>query len=191
VDRSEAVLIVEELFSLYERYGKSDYIGESVSQIEHMSQAAQLAESEGCDDEVVLAAFFHDIGHLCEFIMPASHMDEGIGIVDHELLGQEFLLKCGFSERIASMVRNHVQAKRYLTYKYPGYYDMLSDASKRTLHLQGGIMQADEAMNFESEPFFNDHLSLRKWDDRAKVQGKPLPDLEHFRQLAISHLMNK
>ena len=55
---------VEEIFSLYDRFGSADYIGEPVSQIEHMSQSAELAIREGYDDEVVLAAFFHDIGHF-------------------------------------------------------------------------------------------------------------------------------
>lgn len=57
--------IVDEVFALYEIYGDEDYIGEPVSQLEHMSQAAALAVQEGYDDEVILAAFFHDIGHLC------------------------------------------------------------------------------------------------------------------------------
>ena len=83
MDKQKAIAIVSEIFNLYTRYGSSDYIGEPVSQLEHMCQAAQMAASEGADDEMVLAAFFHDIGHLCEFIMPLEKMD-GIGIVDHE-----------------------------------------------------------------------------------------------------------
>ena len=35
--------VVEEVFGLYRQYGTDDYIGEPVSQIEHMSQAAELA----------------------------------------------------------------------------------------------------------------------------------------------------
>lgn len=42
--------VIEEVFSLYERFGDNDYIGEPVSQLEHMSQAAQLAITEGFDD---------------------------------------------------------------------------------------------------------------------------------------------
>ncbi|KXK68857.1 phosphohydrolase, partial [Pseudomonas monteilii] len=57
--------IIDSTFALYERHGSDDYIGEAITQLEHMSQAAQLAIAEGFDDEVVLAAFFHDIGHLC------------------------------------------------------------------------------------------------------------------------------
>ena len=50
---------INEIFSLYESFGNADYIGEPVSQIEHMSQAAQMAEKEGYGKEVILAAFFH------------------------------------------------------------------------------------------------------------------------------------
>ena len=65
ITEQQAKAIAEEIFGLYDRYGGEDYIGEPVSQVEHMSQAAALAQNEGHDDEVVLAAFFHDIGHLC------------------------------------------------------------------------------------------------------------------------------
>ena len=59
-----------EIMFLYERYGHEDYIGEPVSQIEHMCQCAKLAELAGADADVILAAFLHDIGHLCEFAFP-------------------------------------------------------------------------------------------------------------------------
>jgi len=35
------------IISLYEQFGKEDYIGENVSQIEHMCQSAQLAIDQG------------------------------------------------------------------------------------------------------------------------------------------------
>ncbi len=38
---------VEDVFAMYEKFGQADYIGEPVSQVEHMVQAAQLAEGEG------------------------------------------------------------------------------------------------------------------------------------------------
>src|SRR6201990_2949898 len=98
---AEAAAIVKEVFSLYEKHGDEDYIGEPVSQLEHMSQAAALAEAEGYDDEVILAAFFHDIGHLCAEKGEGESMD-GMGNVDHEKLGADYLVKHGFSERIAS-----------------------------------------------------------------------------------------
>ena len=188
MEKEEAEIIVDEIFSLYERHGNADYIGEPVSQVEHMCQAAQLAEEEGCDDEVVLAAFFHDIGHLCEFIMPVELM-EGVGVLDHESIGQAYLVNRGFSERIAKLVRSHVEAKRFLTFKFPAYFEKLSDASKLTLQHQGGRMNAEEAEAFETDPMFDLFIKMRTWDDLAKITNKALPDLNKYKQMAVLHLM--
>jgi phosphonate degradation associated HDIG domain protein len=186
----QAAANIDEIFKLYEKYGESDYIGEPVSQIEHMCQCGQMAIEEGCDDEIVLAAFFHDIGHLLEFVMPVETM-EGVGVMDHESIGQNYLLDRGFSLRIAELVRSHVEAKRFLTSKFPDYYDKLSDASKLTLEYQGGRMSVEEAAYFQSDPNFNDYIKIRTWDDKGKVVGKPLPSMEVFKEKALKHLLNQ
>jgi len=180
--------IVDQVFSLYEKYGDEDYIGEPVTQLEHMSQAASLAEQEGNDDEVVLAAFFHDIGHLCAGEGEAESMD-GMGNVDHEVLGANYLRSHGFSERLASLVESHVIAKRYLTYKYPDYYNRLSDASKVTLEFQGGRMDEDEAKNFELNPDAELFIRLRFWDDKAKEINIPVQNIAHLKLIALNHLL--
>ena len=156
--------VIAEVFGLYERFGDSDYIGEPVSQIEHMSQAAELAMAEGFDDEVVLAAFFHDIGHICA---ESAETMGGFGVVSHERLGADYLRRAGFSERMARLVEYHVQAKRYLTLKEPGYYDRLSEASRGTLEYQGGVMTAEEAEAFEQDPLCAVSLRMRQWDELA------------------------
>ncbi|MBU0696361.1 MAG: HDIG domain-containing protein, partial [Bacteroidetes bacterium] len=138
------ILIVDEIIDLYQRFGNQDYIGEPVSQIEHMSQAAELAMQAGYDDEVILAAFFHDIGHLIDVDDKLEKMDH-FGIAFHEDLGAQFLLKRGFSKRVARLVKSHVEAKRYLTYRFPDYLEKLSEASKMTLEYQGGMMTKEEA----------------------------------------------
>ncbi|WP_121808790.1 phosphonate degradation HD-domain oxygenase [Mucilaginibacter kameinonensis] len=179
--------VVDEVFSLYEKFGDADYIGEPVSQLEHMSQAAALAEAEGYDDEVVLAAFFHDIGHLCADAEEAGSMD-GMGNVDHERLGADYLLERGFSERVANLVQGHVIAKRYLTYKYPEYYNRLSDASKATLEFQGGVMTAEEAAEFELNQDAELIIRLRYWDDIAKETHVPVNNIDHLKAMALAHL---
>ena len=166
--------VIAEVFGLYERFGDSDYIGEPVSQIEHMSQAAQCALAEGFDDEVVLAAFFHDIGHLCA--EGAQNMG-GYGVVSHERLGADYLREAGFSERMARLVEYHVQAKRYLTLRESGYYDRLSEASRRTLEYQGGVMTEAQAEAFERDPLCKISLRMRHWDEQAKERHVPLIDL--------------
>ena len=186
--QEQAQKITDEIFSLYEKYGNADYIGEPVSQLEHMCQAAQLAEAGGYDEEVILAAFFHDIGHLCEHIIDTKPMD-GYGVVNHEIIAGNYLREKGFSEKMARLVESHVQAKRYLTFKYPDYFSKLSDASKMTLAKQGGVMDELEADNFETDHLHLLYVKLREWDDKAKLEHQPLPSLDSYKEMAIRHLL--
>jgi phosphonate degradation associated HDIG domain protein len=179
----------EYIIDLYRQHGHKDYIGEPVSQLEHMCQCAQLAEAAGADEEMILAAFFHDIGHLCDHVDEATrgYMDN-FGLVDHEWLGHDLLLRLGFSRRVCKLVASHVQAKRYLTCKHPEYYLALSEASKETLRHQGGPMNAEEASQFESDTLFEQYIQLRKWDEQAKLEHLPLPTLNRYHEMIIQHL---
>jgi len=187
MDKEKAAQIADEIMEYYQQHGGEEYAGEKVSQLEHMAQAAQLAEEQGFDEEVILAAFLHDIGHICEDGHGDNEMD-GFGIKDHEEIGAEFLSKKGFSKRLTRLVESHVEAKRYLTYKDPEYYEQLSAASKKTLEYQGGRMEKEEAEAFETYPLFSLIIQMRKWDEQAKIEHKSLPDLEHFRQMIRHHL---
>ena len=111
-----------------------------------------------------------------------------MGNVDHEKLGADYLLNLGFSERLASLVKSHVIAKRYLTYKYPEYYNKLSDASKTTLEFQGGIMSAEEAAAFEATPDAELTIKLRLWDDAAKEMNIPVDNIQYLKSLTVNHL---
>jgi phosphonate degradation associated HDIG domain protein len=180
--------VVAQVFGLYETRGHADYIGEPVSQLEHMWQAAALAEAAGADEEVILAAFFHDLGHLCAPEVAADSMD-GFGAVNHEKLGADYLRARGFSERVARLVESHVLAKRYLTHKYPSYLRQLSEASRATLAFQGGVMSAAEAAAFEQNPDADLMLQLRQWDEQAKETDRPVGRLDHLKALALGHLL--
>ena len=181
---------VELIFGFYEKHGNEDYIGEPVSQLEHMCQSAQLAEGEGYDEEVILAAFFHDLGHLITQ-GPTTEMMGEFGVKRHEQLGADFLRSLGFSEKIAQLVENHVQAKRYLTFRYPDYYTKLSEASKQTLIYQGGPMKEEEALNFEKDPLFEVSLRMRTWDEEAKLTDLPLPSLTRYKEMALRALQHR
>lgn len=169
------------IFDLYRQHGHAEYIGEPVSQLEHACQAGQLALAASAEPAVVLAAFLHDIGHLCAEA-GVQQMD-GLGAMHHEQIGADYLRDQGLPERVAKLAESHVQAKRYLTFKQPDYYEALSEASKATLRWQGGPMQAAEAQAFEQDPDFETILQLRLWDEQAKVEGKPLPDLALFESI--------
>jgi phosphonate degradation associated HDIG domain protein len=183
----QAEKITNEIMDLYAGYGGNEYAGEKVTQLEHMVQAAQLAEEQGYDEEVILAAFLHDIGHISEAAKGDNEMD-GFGIKDHEELGAEFLKGKGFSKKVVRLVESHVEAKRYLTATDPAYYAELSEASKKTLEYQGGPMTREEAEAFKQYPLFPLIIQMRKWDELAKIEHKPLPDLNHYRGMILHHL---
>ena len=106
-------------------------------------------------------------------------------MVSHELEGANYLRRAGFSERLARLVEYHVQAKRYLTLREPGYYDLLSEASIRTLGYQGGVMSEAEADVFEQDPLCQLSLRMRGWDEQAKEMHVPLIDLQILKDKAI------
>lgn len=170
---------IAEIRQLFESQGNEQYYGEDVSQLEHAAQGADLARKGGYDTEVQVAAFLHDIGHL----MPVEKEEELMelyGRKDHEEVAADWLRECGFPEKVCILVANHVNAKRYLTYKNPKYFAGLSDASRKTLEFQGGPMQAKEAETFEQNPYFELIIQMRRWDEAAKVTGLPKPDLEKY-----------
>lgn len=173
---------LDTLFELYVAEGDQDYIGEPISQLEHMQQAACLARRAAASDALVLGAFFHDVGHLA---VPddAPHMD-GLGVLNHERLGAQLLRSCGLGGAVAELVELHVQAKRYLCFARPAYRERLSEASRGTLAFQGGAMSAEEAAAFESHPRFTDLLRLRAWDEAAKEPGGAGLPLHTLRELA-------
>ena len=155
--------------------------GEHVNQIEHALQCAQLAQQAGATDELVVAALLHDVGHLL-------HRDARVallaGVDDvHENLGAKYLAK-GFGPAVCQPIALHVQAKRFLCRREPGYHDLLSPVSQQTLALQGGPMSEAQALEFEAGEHAAAAVQLRRWDDEAKVAGLATPPLAHFIHLA-------
>lgn len=55
---------VERLFNCLRVRGTGAYGLSDVSQIEHALQSAMLAEAQGGATALIIAALFHDIGHL-------------------------------------------------------------------------------------------------------------------------------
>ncbi|OHX15065.1 hypothetical protein BI347_14675 [Chromobacterium sphagni] len=169
-------------------HGQRHY-GEAVTQLDHAVQAATLARDWGCDDEIALAAFLHDIGHLLEH--DGCRSMGGYGAMAHDRLGRDYLLELGFSPRAAHLVAMHVPAKRYLCAADPQYLAQLSPASAATLDYQGGPMTAEEADAFSQLPDLADILQLRRLDEAAKDGGWSLDQVEWIWPLMAGHLANQ
>ena len=180
---------VDTIFSYYEKYGDHDYIGEPVTQIEHMVQAAMFAEHDRRSKELVIALFLHDIGHLLEFDSSDEKEKMGdLGVMNHETKGKIFLQRLGIPYPIPNLVENHVKVKRYLVGKNNKYYENLSEASKKTLTYQGGPMTEEEIIEFEKDPLFTQSLLIRDYDDMAKVPDVTIKSLDYYRGYITSFL---
>lgn len=57
-------LTLNDIEKLFQQRGHEQYSGEPVTQLQHALQSAYLGEQEGASDELVTAAFLHDLGHL-------------------------------------------------------------------------------------------------------------------------------
>jgi predicted HD phosphohydrolase len=136
-----------------------------------------FAERAGAASPLIVATLLHDIGHMLHDL-PEDIADQGVD-TQHESLGSAWLSQ-HFGPAVSEPVRLHVAAKRYLAASEPGYFDLLSEASKLSLRLQGGPMSAEQQAKFGAERYFADAVALRRWDDEGKIVGMATPSLAHF-----------
>ena len=180
-------LTLNDIERLFAAKGDRMYAGEPVTQLQHALQSAELAERDGADEPLVLAAFLHDLGHL---INDQGETPTLRGIDDrHEYVAMPFLREL-FGAAVLQPIRLHVDAKRYLCARGDGrvsgaeYWAGLSVDSRRSLELQGGIFSAAEADAFIEQPHATDAVRLRLWDDLAKMADAATPPAERYFALA-------
>ena len=176
--------IIDQIISNYLN-NKSLYIGEKVTMSEHMIQTAMLAERNNSSSNLICSSLLHDYGH---FILEkpddlVSKNKDG----KHENVGYEFL-KNYFVKDVLGPIRYHVKAKRYLA-REEKYYELLSEASRTSLKLQDGIMNDEEAKEFESNEFFENSIKLRKFDEAAKKPGQKIKSINEYKNLLSSKLI--
>lgn len=170
-------LTIADIGQLFQTKGHAQYDGEPVTQLEHALQSAHLAEQAGADSALIAAALLHDLGHLLHDL-PGSPTQQGVDDL-HQYRCLPFLRAlCG--PATLEPIRLHVDAKRYLCVREPGYLESLSPDSRRSLALQGGVFDTAQAAAFEALPYAQDAVRLRRWDDAAKQAGAPVPGLDHF-----------
>lgn len=174
----------DEILTLLKRGNADLYSGERITQLEHALQCAHFAQQAGAEDTLVVATLVHDLGH----ILAGGEYAAGRGIDDrHEQSGADFLAR-RFGSAVSEPVRLHVAAKRYLCATDPTYFGRLSEASVRSLALQGGPMSPQEVKEFEANPFAAAAIRLRQWDEQGKIVGLKTPDLEHYRPMVEAAL---
>ena len=169
--------VVDTIVDIFRRNGAEEYLGEPVTMAEHMLQTAYFTAEAGGDDDAVIAALIHDIGHFTSELGSFAMND----VMDrmHEDAGA-MLLEGVFPQIVVDCVKYHVAAKRYLCAVDAAYHSGLSDASKHSLKLQGGPMDDAECKAFEAIPDFEKIILVRRCDDQGKVRGMDVPPLEDY-----------
>ncbi len=164
---------------------KSLYIGEKITISEHMIQSAMLAEKSKSNNDLICSCLLHDYGHF--IIDDPDELVKNDKDGYHESIGYEYL-KSFFKKEIVEPIKYHVLAKRYLA-RNKKYYNLLSDASKISLKLQGGILNKKESNEFEKMSFFKNTIKLRKFDELAKKTNIKIKSINDYKDLLSSQLL--
>ena len=176
--------ILDKIISNFKN-NKSLYIGEKITISEHMIQSAMIAEKAKSKDTLICACLLHDYGHF--IIENPDELVKNDKDGNHESIGYEYL-KNFFKKETVEPIKYHVLAKRYLC-RNKKYYNLLSKASKKSLKLQGGILNKEESNEFEKKPFFKNSIKLRKFDELAKKTNIKIKSINNYKDLLSSQLL--
>lgn len=170
--------LITELERLFQTYGDNGY-GEGCTKYEHMAQCAWWAEQKGYANNLIAAAFLHDIGHMLAEDEQLPELDEW-GYAQHDELGTEWLREFCVADNVCQPIALHVQAKRYLVATNLDYAKKLSCASQVTLSQQGGPFSQEECIAFAASAYFEDAIRLREIDELGKSESFDLPPLQYW-----------
>ena len=81
-----------------------------------------------------------------------------------------------------------MKAKRYLA-RDKKYFDLLSDASRISLELQGGVLNDEDKVKFEAQEYYKASILLRKFDEAAKRSNIKMKSIRDYQKLLSSNLI--
>ena len=176
--------ILDKILSNFKN-NKSLYIGEKLTIPEHMIQSAMLAEKSKSKDDIVCSCLLHDYGHF--LIENPDNLVKINKDGEHENIGYEYLKKF-FKKEVVEPIRYHVLAKRYLA-RNKKYFNFLSEASKISLKLQGGLLSDKESREFKKKKYFKNSILVRKFDEDAKKINIEMKSIDSYKSLLKSKLI--
>tara|TARA_Y100000996_G_scaffold355726_1_gene296358 strand:- start:144 stop:680 length:537 start_codon:yes stop_codon:yes gene_type:complete len=176
--------ILDKIISNFKN-NKSLYIGEKLTIPEHMIQSAMLAEKSKCNDNLICSCLLHDYGHF--LIEKPDNLVKINKDGEHEIIGYEYLKKF-FKKEIVEPIKHHVLAKRYLA-RNKKYFNFLSEASKISLKLQGGVLNDRESNEFKKKKYFKNSILVRKFDEAAKKTSVKMKSIDSYTSLLKTKLL--
>ena len=176
--------ILDKIISNFKN-NKSLYIGEKLTIPEHMIQSAMLAEKSKSNDDIICSCLLHGYGHF--LIENPDNLVKINKDGEHEAIGYEYLKKF-FKKEIVEPIKHHVLAKRYLA-RNKKYFNFLSEASKISLKLQGGVLNDRESNEFKKKKYFKNSILVRKFDEAAKKTNIKMKSIDSYTSLLKSKLL--
>ena len=76
-----------------------------------------------------------------------------------------------------------------VVYSLNRIFDLLSEASKTSLELQGGVLSRQECTKFEAQEYFKPSILLRKFDEAAKKTDIKMKSIHDYQKLLSSKLI--
>jgi len=158
---------VSELVTLLAR-GAGVHDEPELDGLSHALQCGAILRAEHpADVELAVAGLVHDIADIA---YPDDHRE-------HDRRGAE-LVEPLLGARVARLVGAHVLAKRYLVTTDPEYRRRLSARSAETLARQGDALGDGDLAALGADPDLDAILELRRADERAKVPGARVAELD-------------
>jgi predicted HD phosphohydrolase len=146
-----------ELISLY--LEKGEHINDEfphISIIEHGLKTAELAFQKGYTNDIIIACLLLDIKHL---------INEDIN---------NYLIRLGINDNIRLIINNIVQTKRYMITLSNEFRKSSSSSSLLKMKYQGGLMNLDETVNFETNINYKVYVDVYKlYNDSIDADVKP------------------
>tara|TARA_Y100001970_G_scaffold287874_1_gene413623 strand:- start:153 stop:689 length:537 start_codon:yes stop_codon:yes gene_type:complete len=176
--------ILDKIISNFKN-NKSLYIGEKLTMSQHMIQSAMLAEKAKSNDDLICSCLLHDYGHF--LIDNPDYLVINNQDGKHESIGYEYLKKF-FKKEIVEPIKYHVLAKRYLA-RNKKYFNFLSEASKISLKLQGGVLNDKGSKEFKKKHYFKNSILVRKFDEAAKKTNIKMKTIDNYKSLLKSKLL--
>ena len=158
-------------------YASSDEMLEDfITPKDHAIQIADMAARAMPEHtNLTISALLHEVGQM---LYPESK--------DPAQESYNFLAPI-WGEDVAHPVLNIIKAQRFLVAVDAGYAVRLSKASQKRLLEQGGAFSQDspDYISFKKDPFFEESIALRIWDDSSKSPTGVTGTFADYRELLI------
>lgn len=150
----------------------------------HSLWCAHQAVDAKCDNPMIVAAMFHDIGHY--ILAGDSEISDYDKDVEHAVVGSNWLARW-YPESVCAPIAMHVDAKRYLATVDRGYQSLLEGGSLQSFKNQGGYMNDNELNLFRNNKYFARAVKLRLFDDEP-YEGQVLRPYAWYEETLMSVL---